>query len=270
MRDPGPEPTAIVTGAYGAIGKAICRGLAGRGFTVQMVGRDARSLDLARGELQREGGPRRLETAVVDLSRESAVLHFARAWKDRPLHVLVNNAGATPKKREETPEGIERQFATNVLGYYWMLVHLTPALRLGAPSRVVNVASYWAGDLDLEDLEFRKRRYDNDLAYRQSKQANRMMTVALAERLGESGITVNACHPGDVRSKLASALGYGGSQSPDEGADTPVWLATEPAGVENTGRYFARRAPRRCEFADDRVAIERLMQACAARSSTAP
>jgi NAD(P)-dependent dehydrogenase (short-subunit alcohol dehydrogenase family) len=92
----------------------------------------------------------------------------------------------------------------------------------------VNVASYWAGGLDLGDLEFKRRPYDNDQAYRQSKQADRMLSVAFAERLREHRVWVNACHPGDVRSRLSANLGFGGHETPEQGAATPVWLATAP------------------------------------------
>ena len=85
--------------------------------------------------------------------------------------MLVNNAAITPRQRQETPEGIELQFATNVLGYFWLTRAFAEQLKAGSPSRVANVASYWAGDLDLDDLEFRKRPYNNDTSYRQSKQA---------------------------------------------------------------------------------------------------
>jgi NAD(P)-dependent dehydrogenase (short-subunit alcohol dehydrogenase family) len=137
-------------------------------------------------------------------------------------------------------------------------------LRDSAPARVVNVASQWAGDLDLGDLEFRRRGYDNDTAYRQSKQANRMLTVAFAERLRPMGISVNACHPGNVRSTLSTNLGYGGPESPDEGARTPVWLATAEVGQQQTGKFFDRQREVRDPFASDRKAIEGLYQACLA------
>ncbi len=128
---------------------------------------------------------------------------------------------------------------------------------------MINVASYWAGDLDLDDLEFNRRPYRNGTAYRQSKQANRMLTVAFAERLRPRGIAVNACHPGDVHSKLSHDLGFGGSMTPEEGAATPVWLATSPAGIENTGQYFAHLRQERCRFADNQQAIKSLYAACA-------
>jgi NAD(P)-dependent dehydrogenase (short-subunit alcohol dehydrogenase family) len=174
----------------------------------------------------------------------------------------VNNAGATPRRREETAEGIEVQFATNVLGYFWMMQCFTERLGASAPARVVNVASHWAGDLDLADLEFRRRPYDNDAAYRQSKQANRMLTAAFAERLRPLGIAVNACHPGEVSSRLSNNLGYAGSDSPDEGARTPARLATSREGQEQTGKFFDQMRAIPDRFTRDRRAVEALYAAC--------
>jgi len=127
---------------------------------------------------------------------------------------------------------------------------------------VVNVASYWAGDLDLDDLEFRRRPFDNHTAYRQSKQANRMLTVALAERLANTGITVNACHPGDPSSVLSRNLGFGNAQAPEEAARTPVMLALGELGATTTGRYFERGREARCQFAANRDGIEQLHAIC--------
>ena len=179
------------------------------------------------------------------------------------MHVLVNNAAVAPRRREETPEGIELQFATNVLGYFWMITAFRKHLTDSAPARVVNVASYWAGGLDLADLEFRRRPYDNDAAYRQSKQADRMLTAAFAERLKDAGVTVNACHPGDVASTLSHSLGFGGHESPDQATITPVWLATEAIGAMATGNYFEGQRAVRCRFGADREAVEALYRACA-------
>jgi NAD(P)-dependent dehydrogenase (short-subunit alcohol dehydrogenase family) len=170
----------------------------------------------------------------------------------------------TPRRRQEAPEGIELQFATNVLGYFWMTCEFTGRLRASAPGRVVNVASNSAGDLDLDDLEFERRQYSNTTAYRQSKQAKRMLTVALAERLAPDNVSVNACHPGNVNSKLSNDLGFGCHETPDEGARTPAWLATSPVGQEKTGRCFARMREQKDRFSLDKAAIEELYQICLA------
>jgi NAD(P)-dependent dehydrogenase (short-subunit alcohol dehydrogenase family) len=129
-------------------------------------------------------------------------------------------------------------------------------------ARIVNVASYWAGGLDLGDPEFRRRVYDNDASYRASKQADRMITVAFADRLAGKGITVNSCHPGDVNSKLSNFFGFGGHETPDEGADTPVWLATDPSLRGVTGKYFEHRRQATCSFSGDKKAVERLFNLC--------
>ncbi len=253
---------AIVTGATGAIGGAIAQGIAAHlNFEVLLLVRDERKGRRVVDAVQKATGNSRVRQALVDLSLHESVRRFA-AQLTGPLHVLVNDAAIAPRSRKLTAEGHELMFATNVLGYYWLTLALEPNLTEGAPSRVVNVASYWAGDLDLNDLEFTRRRYDNNTAYRQSKQANRMLTVALAEQLRERRITVNACHPGDVNSTLSNALGFGGSESPESGARTPVWLATsnEVSGV--SGKYFAGCRQEDCQFAHNQSAIQQLVEAC--------
>ncbi len=251
---------AMVTGANGAIGQAICVGLARNGFEVVMVCRNLeRGRDAADRVAMSESGAM-VRTEIVDVSRRAEIDAFADRWRG-PLTVLVNNAAIAPRKRSET-EGIETVFATNVLSYVWMMRAFERVLRASAPARVVNVASYWAGDLDLTDLQFKRRPYNNDTAYRQSKQANRMLTVAFAQRWSPKEITVNSCHPGDSHSTLSHSLGFGGSQTPEEAADTPVWLATDPRLDGVTGKYFARHKEQVCEFARDRQAIAALEDIC--------
>lgn len=252
---------AIVTGAYGAIGKSIARLLAEKDHEVVLIGRNESRLHSVVEEIIEMTGNQSVRYYPVDLSRESDIKALARNWKG-PLHVMVNNAGTTPRQWTETPEGIEMQFATNVLGYFWMMKHLLPFMKDVDDARIVNVASYWAGGLDFNDLEFRRRSYHNDTAYRQSKQADRMLTVAFAEKYREYGITVNAAHPGDVNSKLSNNLGYGGHEYPDQGAGTPVWLATSPEVKGVTGKYFEHRRDVGCSFSRDKDGIQKLMEVC--------
>ena len=253
---------ALVTGATGAIGNAIAGQLAAKpNYEVVLLARNEEKARQAVRKIIQATGNQKVRYELADVSRRYAIQSLAGRWHD-PLHVLVNNAAVTPRTRQETPEGIEVQFATNVLGYFWMTQAFSERLKRSAPSRVVNVASYWAGGLDLTDLEFRQRRYNNGQAYRQSKQANRMLTVAFAERIKSFGIAVNACHPGDVRSTLSNNLGFGGHETPDEGARTPVWLATDPIGQEETGRYYEHLQAIRCRFGEDRQAVEELYAAC--------
>ena len=221
---------ALVTGATGSIGKAIALEIALQPeYCVVLLCRDGNRAGKVVSEIAKLSGNKRVSHEVVDLSSKDSIQALAQRFK-KPVHVLVNNAAATSRRRRETPTGIELQFATNVLGYFWLTRAFSDQLRAGSPSRVVNVASYWAGDLDLDDLEFRRRPYNNNTAYRQSKQANRMLTVAFAERFREHGVAVNACHPGDVNSSLSNDLGFGGHETSQQGALTPAWLATDAIG----------------------------------------
>lgn len=254
--------TTLITGGTGAIGKAIAIAIASRReHEIVLLCRDPRKAKQAVGEIKRITGNEKVSHALVDLSLQGSIQAFATAWR-KPVQVLVNNAVIAPPSREETSEGIEMQFATNVLGYYRLTRALEPWLIEAAPARVINVASYWAGDLDLHDLEFKRRRYGQHQAYRQSKQANRMLTVAFAGRLEPQGVAVNACHSGDVNSSLSNALGFGGHETPEQGARTPVWLATDPTGQAVTGKYFEHCREVRCRFGENREQVALLHEAC--------
>lgn len=254
--------TAIVTGAYGAIGKAIAAGIASSPeFSVIMVGRDPAKLISAVQEVKKQTGNPHVVEGLLDLSRKSDIEAFASTIS-APVFLLVNNASTTPRRRLENDEGIEMQWAVNVLAYYHMINAFTPHLAVAGGARIVNVASYWAGDMDLSDPEFKRRHYHNDTAYRQSKQANRMLTRAFAERLSDKNITVNACHPGDVNSKLSNNLGYGGHETPEQGADTPVWLAVSDQVQGITGTYFEHRRESFCGFMKDKTGVDKLFDLC--------
>lgn len=257
---------AIVTGAYGAIGKAIADGIAARGFDVILVGRSAELLFRTAEELICRHPLVRITTAAFDLADEKEIRDFASGVPG-PLHLLVNNAATAPPKKLHSSDGTEMQWAVNVLGYYRMIHYLHPLMSDPGFARIVNVASYWAGGLDLGDPEFRRRSYDNDSAYRQSKQANRMITAGYAGLLKEAGIRVNACHPGDVNSKLSNDLGFGGHETPAQGAGTPVWLATSGEVNDTTGSYFEHRTIVDCPFMRDTGGVKRLMELCAASLS---
>lgn len=253
----------LLTGATGAIGKAIAMQLANiPGSEVVLICRNQQKAEQTRKEITHSTGNPHVRYEIADLSRYADIHELAGCWSG-PVHVLINNAACTPRTRQETPEGIEMQFATNVLGYFWLIDAFTDILKASAPARVVNVASYWAGGLDLDDLEFTRRSYDNDTAYRQSKQANRMLSVAFAEKLKPHQICVNACHPGDVNSTLSNNLGFGGHETPNQSAETPVWLATQPTAQQNCGRYYEHSRESHCSFGQDKQAVDALYERCA-------
>ena len=253
----------LLTGATGAIGKAIAMQLAKiPDSEVVLICRNQQKAEQTLKEITHSTGNPHIRYELADLSRYGEIHELAGRWNG-PLHVLINTAACAPRARQETPEGIEMQFATNVLGYFWMIDAFTDILKASAPACVVNVASYWAGGLVLNDLEFTRRSYDNDTAYRQSKQANRMLSVAFAEKLKAYQISVNACHPGDVNSTLSNNLGFGGHETSNQGAETPVWLATQPIAQQNCGRYYEHMRESHCPFGHDKQAVDALYEKCA-------
>ena len=253
----------FVTGATGAIGRAIAANMAKSGqYHVVLIVRDEKKAEKVIAEIRKKSGNPNVEHLIIDLADHRQIYDLAQSW-DKPLDVLINNAAASPRERQENNYGIEIQFATNVLGYFSMMHAFTPHLVKSSKPRIVNVASYWAGGLDFSDLQFKKRRYNNDAAYRQSKQADRMLSTAFAGKLKDHPVCVNACHPGDVNSQLSNDLGFGGFETPDQGAETPVWLATSPAGINNSGKYFEHKKETLCHFSQDREAVYRLYDLCA-------
>jgi NAD(P)-dependent dehydrogenase (short-subunit alcohol dehydrogenase family) len=261
MTQPGTGKTAAISGATGSIGQAIAYQLAAMDYKVVIIGRNPEKCALVIEEITSSSKNSAVEYLIADLSEKDSIASLAAAWNG-PLHILINNAAIAPKDRQVTFKGIELQFATNVLGYHWMTESFADILSESAPARVVNVASYWAGGLDLDDLEFNHRPYHNHAAYRQSKQANRMQTPVFSRMLRDRDITVNACHSGDVRSTLSLDLGFGGSQSPATGAKTPVWLATSKSLNDITGKYFEDLREVACQFASLTNDTERLYEIC--------
>ena len=166
--------TILVTGATGAIGKAIARNIAfnQNNHVVLVIRNESKGAKACNDIINITQNPN-VEYIVVNLSDKTEIFQFSKNL-ETPVDILINNAATTPRQRLETEMGIELQWATNVLGYYWMISAFTEQLKNADMARVVNVASYWAGGMDLSDPEFKNRQYNNDSAYRQSKQANRI------------------------------------------------------------------------------------------------
>jgi NAD(P)-dependent dehydrogenase (short-subunit alcohol dehydrogenase family) len=258
------KKTFIVTGAYGGIGKAICEILA-KDLNNQIIlaGRNERELNSAVEQIKTKTKNNSIQGYVVDFSSKESIENFAFKLKDQPINVLINNHATGPQKRELTKNGIEVQFATNILGYVWMINSFENNLKKCSPNaRIVNVASYWAGGLDINDLQFEKRRYSTDAAYQQAKQANRMLTLAYAEKFLNDGITVNVCHPGDSNTKLSNSMGFGGHETPEQSAQTPVYLAISNDVANITGKYFRDCRIQDDPFMKDKELIKKLFDIC--------
>jgi NAD(P)-dependent dehydrogenase (short-subunit alcohol dehydrogenase family) len=245
------RPLCLVTGATSGIGFEIARGLAHKNCRVVLACRDRVRGETAMKLIASETRHPDVEVLVVDLASQGSIRSGAAEFSQRhpALDVLVNNAGTSSPERWESPDGIEITFATNVLGYHLLTGQLLESLKRAPTARIVNVVSMMAYGLDLEDVNFKRRPYDPSAAYAQSKQADRMLTWALARRLEGTSVTANALHPGVVNTGLLHALapGYSGT-TPAEGADTPIWLATSPKVAGVNGRLWVRRSEKPCEF----------------------
>lgn len=266
----------IVTGPTSGIGKEIASQLASRGAEVVLACRDVERGKQTAEEIREHATAAPPTVIPVDTSIRTSIREFAREYEQRHarLDVLVNNAGVLCPQRNTSVDGVELTFATNVIGYYLITRELLDMLRGSAPARVVNVASTYASDLDLDDLQFERRPYDGMRAYAQSKACDRMLTWAFARRLAETGVTVNAIAPGlvtetnlyhDLPADIRHQLQQQPSRSVVEGADTAVWLAgaTEVEGV--SGKFYEQRAEQPCQFRD-LEAEEKLWALCQAIS----
>jgi retinol dehydrogenase 14 len=249
----------LVTGATSGIGKATAAGLARLGADLLLVARDPARGAATVAELQAANDGARVELLIADLASQASIRGLAEEVnRGQPrLDVLVNNAGGYWATRHTTVDGLELTFAVNHLAYFLLTNLLVDLLRASAPARVVNVTSgaQAMGGIHLEDLQF-ERRYRGQATYNQSKLANVLFTYELARRLEGSGVTVNCVHPGVVRTnfgladpgpamRLLSPLVRPFMRTHEQGADTPVWLASSPDVEGVTGSYFARRRARR-------------------------
>jgi NAD(P)-dependent dehydrogenase (short-subunit alcohol dehydrogenase family) len=247
------RPLYLVTGANAGIGLEIARGIA---KTTDRPGvilgcRDRLKGEAARERIEAETGNPNLEVLVVDLASHTsirkAVDEFSKTHS--ALDALLNNAGMSSPTRQESVDGIELTFATNVMGYFLLTNLLLDALKRAPAGRLVNMASEMAYGLDLDDVEFKKRTYNPSTAYAQSKQADRMLTWAYARRLEGTTVSANSMSPGAVSTPLLHALAPGmKGRTTEKGAETAVWLATstDVAGLSN--RLWFDKAERVCKF----------------------
>jgi NAD(P)-dependent dehydrogenase (short-subunit alcohol dehydrogenase family) len=252
----------IITGPTSGFGKEIAVQLALSGAEIVLACRDVQLGENTADEIARRTGAKNCVVMQIDTSNQKSIHEFSRQFCKRysRLDVLINNAGINRSQRQMSADGIELTFATNVLGYFCLTRDLLDLLRTSAPARIVNVASSYASDLDLADLQFDHRVYEGRKAYAQSKACDRMLTWAFARRLDGSGVTANAMAPGLVVNtglyrdtapmirlilRLVS-LRFGRSVA--QGADTAIWLASSPEVEGVNGKFFDQRREVSCQF----------------------
>ena len=246
----------LVTGATSGLGLAAAEGFARLGAGVRMLARDPQRGERARAQVAAATGNPDVQVGLGDLSDLGSVRRFAEEFlaREQRLDVLVNNAGVLPAARTLSADGIELTFATNVLGPFLLTELLLPLLRASAPARIVNVSSggMYTRKLDVENLQSTQGDFDGPAAYARTKRAEVVLTELLAERLAGTGVVAHAMHPGwadtpGVQTSLPRfhSLTRPLLRSPEQGADTIVWLgaAAEPALSSGEFWHDRRRRP---------------------------
>ncbi len=251
--------TVLVTGVTSGIGEAAVERLARLGARVHMVARTLEGGAAARSRVAARLGASearaRLELEICDISDLRSVRCLASQVRARSpeLHGVLHNAGVLPAARERTGQGHERAFATNVLGPFLLTELLLPALRAGAPSRVVLTSSggMYTARLNVDDLELEGRAYDGARAYAHTKRIEVILARLWAERERGSGVSFASFHPGwvDTPGLEASLPRFHRLlrpllRDPDQGADTGLWLLATDAAERRPGAFWHDRRPR--------------------------
>ena len=263
----------VLTGVTSGIGKALALDLAKTGETIVMVARDQERGEAARNEIGRAAQNQNLDLQLCDLSVLSSVRNLAEILKSRypTIHVLINNASVYKRRRAVTVDGFEEMFAANHLGPFLLtnllLEQLQAAVHANGSARVLNITAPSTVPLNFDDLQNEKN-FSSLTAFGETKMANLLFTFELARRLENTGITVNAIHPGLTRSglmregsflvRLLTRL----ASSPPEKMTGPILQAALGQEFEKTtGKFLhAGKEIDSAAYAHDRDAQQRLWE----------
>ena len=242
----------LITGATNGIGEEAAKQIGLMGADICFVARNQDKAEELKSTLKSLTG--RDATAIIaDLSSQADVKRAAGEFLalNKPLHILLNNAGIMNTSRQETVDGFEEVFSVNHLAYFSLTLMLMNKLIESGPGRVVNVASgahQFVKDMNFDDLQSEKE-YKTMKVYGQSKLANILFTRELSKKIEGKGVTVNCLHPGFVNtgigsnnsptfSKILMALARPFSRKTDQGAETSIYLCTSPEVESTSGEYF--------------------------------
>lgn len=245
----------LITGGTAGIGKETARSLQRMGAHVVIVGRNPEKTERVVAELSgqnHDGG--KVEGMVADLSSIAEIRRLAEEFKSRfnRLDVLVNNAGTYFNQRLESVDGFEMTFALNHLSYFYLTYLLLDMIKASSPARIVNVSSgaHAMGKINFDNLQS-KGFFLGWTAYGRSKLMNILFTRELCRRLQGTRVTANALHPGFVATnfghngngigKWMIALTQRWALTPEEGAQTSIYLASSPEVAGVSGAYFVEK-----------------------------
>lgn len=246
----------VITGGNAGIGKATAIALAKKGADILITTRSEEKAVAAIAEIKQASGNQNIDFVLLDLSSQDSVRNAAKeiAKKCPEIDVLINNAGCYFSDLQLNDKGLEMQFATNHLGHFLLTNLLMENIKVADQARIINLASIahkYTRELDLDDINFEKQKYDGWKSYSRSKFCNILFTRELAKRLEGTGITVNSVHPGGVRTEIAeknanwyTKLGWILAKplmvTTEDGAKTSVFLASSKEGGEITGGYWVK------------------------------
>ena len=247
--------SVLITGATSGIGKAALTAFARMDADVTFIARNRHKAEAVRNEIIAETGNEKIDYFLADLSVMEDVRNVTRnirRQKDR-IDILVNNAGALFPIREETAEGLEKTMAVNLAGVFLLTEELAPLLSASDDPRIINVSSggMYTRRIDVADLQYDTAPYNGAAAYARAKRGIVILTGLWAKKFAARGIKVNTMHPGWVdtpgieRSLPAfHRLTRRILRTPEQGADTIVWLASAPEAFRCTGKFWLDRRSR--------------------------
>ena len=244
------DKIALITGATSGIGLVAAKEIAKTGVRMVLVVRDQPRGMAAWEQITKSSGNENVELMIADLSSMEEIRLLAHDFKKKykNLHLLVNNAAVVMAERTETVEGFETQFAVNHLAYFLMTNLLLDMLRSNASARIVNTASgtHKRAELDLDDLQTKKKKYRPMEVYGRTKLLNVIFTTELARRLKGTNVTVNCHTPGfratNLGRNMSPVMRFGMrlfAGKAEKGAETLTYLATSPDVEGVSGKYFS-------------------------------
>ena len=255
--------TALITGSTDGVGRVVAKRLAASGWRVLVHGRDRGRGEAIAAAIKDAGGD--AQFLAADLSALAEVRRLAGAVQQatQRLDLLINNAGigsgGPQGARQTSSDGYELRFAVNYLAGFVLTHLLLPLIGNNAPARIVNVSSLGQQPIDFADVML-THGYNGSRAYRQSKLAQIMFTIDLAQELAGSGVTVNALHPATyMNTTMVHQSGLTPVSSVEQGADAILNLATSAALAGRSGLFFnGQREARADAQAYDAAARQRL------------
>ncbi len=250
------DKICMITGANTGIGKETARILAQQGARIIMVCRNLEKGKEARQDLIESTKNPYIDLMICDLADLQAVRQLADyvQLKYSQLHVLINNAGVFQMKRSTTVNGFESTFGVNYLAHFHLTKLLLPLMKKSTPARIINLGSdiHKFFKIKMKNLQLEKF-YNGQQAYSNSKSAMILFTYKLARNIEGEGITVNAVHPGHVKTQMTTK-GFSKiflkifekishQLTPEQGAETPAYLAWSDELQGLTGKYFSKCKP---------------------------